>query len=101
MMRRLLGIVVGLLMLGTVTATAHADNALTVKLTTPTAQRQESANKGYADLLTEKGATNKLTFTLQNSSDARLMLMSRQVQQVRLIMVPWSTAHKIGVRIIL
>ncbi|MFW6771075.1 WxL protein peptidoglycan domain-containing protein [Weissella cibaria] len=70
MMRRLLGIVVGLLMLGTVTATAHADNALTVKLTTPTAQRQESANKGYADLLTEKGATNKLTFTLQNSSDA-------------------------------
>lgn len=70
MMRRLLGIVVGLLMLGTVTATAHADNALTVKLTTPTAQRQESANKGYADLLTEKGATNKLTFTLQNLSDA-------------------------------
>ncbi|MFL4499416.1 WxL protein peptidoglycan domain-containing protein [Weissella sp. MSCH1] len=70
MMRRLLGIVIGLLMLGTVTATAHADNALTVKLTTPTAQRQESANKGYADLLTEKGDTTKLTFTLQNSSDA-------------------------------
>lgn len=70
MMRRLLGIVVGLLMLVTVTATAHADNALTVKLATPTAQRQESANKGYADLLTEKGATNKLTFNLQNSSDA-------------------------------
>ncbi|WP_099088405.1 DUF916 domain-containing protein [Weissella cibaria] len=70
MMRRLLGIVIGLLMLGTVTVTAHADNALTVKLTTPTAQRQESANKGYADLLTEKGDTTKLTFTLQNSSDA-------------------------------